>query len=693
MAINTTYLEKFRSALPRIQGNHILKMLIAKRDNGEIRTLEEFKSRLKSLTEKLLQENLVPTLRLYAAQAGQDISAEQFNQMMERVQDDLEAAFGEADNLDEIIAAHDNVIRNASLQVLRFGINELESKVTLYEFLNRSNRGFDDALFNTFRESQNFALSRSHQDAGIVFVDPRLGDLVDLNEDALVDTVGERLLLGSNLESFKALSAQSLAAVVNAGWLSNTFSVRSELDVQPENSDINNITDETSKYWIAPLLFKEIQPGGVFMEIVINMSSSQDINFVDIYPAILFPLKLTRIDYFDSNNTRQELLSPDLTLEGPTRVNFGRINTRALVLRFLQLHYREVQFKQRPGTNNFYRAVLNQNQPTVDLSAASEDLREILTSDFILSDIMSVPEDVNELEKFWEYLIGFDRIQPGFNIFNERAIFVSQKKTVDNLGQIALRSVETRPVQASTDDSIQVLPFTYPTRSTSENAKLYHGSIEYWVTTKGYAEDDTLLALDIFPVLPLGATRIYHERLLLTHKNMNIDINNNQGALMFFCDASSDSNTGVKVYKNGIELVYGVGWTFVANGVNDALTQISVNAGTRMKRAIHILGTVDLLDIFTVSYTPKQSNVYVKTPEANSLVTLVDMSGDERIRMVRDNVIMYDGQKDHSNIVKTDVFLTIILRRNSANENFSPTVDEYMLLVSSVNSEKFLSDA
>ena len=75
----SNYLEKFRSTLSASQGDKLLKILVKKRDKGEIRTLDEFKDRLKTLTNQLLSNQIKPTLTLLEAFPGHDISSERYN--------------------------------------------------------------------------------------------------------------------------------------------------------------------------------------------------------------------------------------------------------------------------------------------------------------------------------------------------------------------------------------------------------------------------------------------------------------------------------------------------------------------------------------------------------------------------------------------------------------------------------------
>lgn len=685
--MSQTYLDKFRSALPTTQGNQILKLLISKRDSGELRTVDEFRDRLKELTSELLAERITPTLKLWMAAGGADTSSEQYNDMLDRIRDDLEAAFDEADNLDEVIEAHHNLVNNVALKALRFGVNELESKISLYEFLNRSGKGFDAALFNTFRESQNLNTSRSDNAASLVYVDPRKGQTIFNDEDAAVDLVGERLILGA--EETRQLQVRQ------ARWLSNSDSIRSELNVEFRNSRISNITDnKKNTYWVIPVLLRQPRPEGVPMEISLGMSAAQDVNFVEIEPATNFPMVLLGVDYFDANNNRQSTGATEVLLRGPTRINFGRITTSHIVLRFRQDNGSEVQFKRQPGESNFHRAVLGENSDSVDLDSVSEDLREMLTSDFILSDIMGANETTQDQLKYYEYILGFDNIRVGFSTFNERAIFVSKKQTVMHPGQVALRVDEVRPVQVAGSTSITLEPYKYPAQSVTEDANFYHSAVEYYVAIQLFSDDNFLISTDIVPVLPLGAAHVSHEQLVFSLQSTGAQ-NPNVAQLQHYTDATDD--TSVNVYRNGTQLVYGTSNDWVLLEPSDDplnATQNTPGAGA-MKKAIKIIDTVQPLDIYTVSYTPTVSNTSIvphTIDDVGSLLKITDLVGDRSVRVTTDNVIVFDTVRQAYAIERAEMYLLIVMRRNSADQNFSPAVEEYMLVTGSKDLQKFVGE-
>jgi hypothetical protein len=395
-------------------------------------------------------------------------------------------------------------------------------------------------------------------------------------------------------------------------------------------------------------------------------------------------MELTAIAYIDSNNTRQTTDVADTTIRERTRINFERITTSALILQFKQENYVERQFEKKLGESLFHKAAQGQNNLTPEVNSISEDLRNILTSPFIL-DIFSVANPTGDMRKYHEYILGFDNIKPGFNTFDMRSIFVSKKKTINSPAVVSLKVDEVRPVKSPGETIFTLSSFNYPSRTNAETVKLYHSSVEYWLGVQRYDDRDYLVSTDLLPILPLGASRIYHERLVLTRKTSTSYLNNDAGKLMFFTAADSSD---VLLYRNGTLLTYSTDWDFVADGHASALTNISPGNGTPMSRGIYLISEPGVLDIFTVSYTPKVSNTHI-VPSDTTILDVVDLTGDRSVRVVKDNALVFDATKDSFPIKKADLYLIVIMRRNSADPNISPALEEYMLVTSSRNIGKF----
>lgn len=675
--MSSSYLDKFRSTLPSSQGKQILQILSEKSNSGEIKNINDFKSKLKELTTKILAERITPTLEIYRAIANQDISSEQFNEMLKRIKNDLETGFNEADNLDEIIDAHNNLIDNVALKTLRYGINEIENKITLYEFLNQDKNGFTDTLFNTFTESKPLQTDRSDKNSLSLFFDPRTDTLIESDEDARVNIVGENLTLGSNDNQY--------VTIVSADWLANVNSIRSELDVSFKSSNISNILDNSiNTFWVVSILLSQLRVGGAPAEIALRLNGSQDINFIEIEPATPYPMYLEEIEYYDSTKTRQTINFDGIYLNKPTRINFNKINTSTIILKIKQQHYKVIQFLQNPGESNFDKAVLNETKNEIDLVSINETLKEVLTSDFILKDIIKVKDAAFEQKKYFEYLIGFDNVRVGLSLYDERSIFISSKKTIENPLQFSLKTNEYLATQQIGETGIEFVKQNYLPASTDENNKFYHSVFEYWLYARFYDENNSLISSDYIPVLPLGAQRIYHEKLIFAKKD-ELQIYNNLSELMHFTQADE---TDVKVYRNGTILSYGTNWEFILDTDNSDLTRIVPDSGKRMSRGIRIFDAVNPLDFFTVSYTPTITNTNNKDYNAN-LLKIVDLNGDNTCRVINNNLIVFDSLRKSYKIKKADFYLMIIIRRNSNNPNISSKLEDYLELFGTKNLNKF----
>ena len=675
------YLEKYRTSLPSSQGNQVLKRLISERDSGKIATTTELKDKLKQLTTDLLKEKIKPTLQVYQAIVGEDISSEQFNDMLEHIEDDLTTAFTEADNVDEIIATHHNLIDEVALKTLRFSINQLEAKITIYEYLSQTEHGFDDVLFDTFREDTTRLTSRTDSVGNVVYMDPRRNELTTKEKDASVDTVGERLTLGNDLLQYTKIR--------NALWLTNTYSQHGELEVSLPNSSILNILDgQNNTYWIVPVMLTRVQPDGVFIEICLQFAGQQDINFVEIEPAVDYPVHLVQIDYFSGGRTRTTIYNTETEVNSPVKLHFARITTEALVLRFRQDNYTETQFKNKLGESNLYRAALNETFTEVDIDSASEDLQEKLTSDFVLTDVLAVPSNTNPLQKFYQYTFGLDNVRAGYSTFDEESIFVAPVKTVEQPMHIGLEVLETRPIQNWGTTDISVQTFNYPTNSITETGRMHHACVEYWLVIQSFTSGGSLITTDTVPILPIGASRIYHEQLILTHMETTTLLENNMGSFMHYCAENKDD---VLVYRNGRLLDYSLDWDFVSEAENSSITVDTPGSGSRMKRGIKLVADVNPLDIYTVSYTPLVSNCVVLPKDGVTLASIVDLSGDKGIRIISDNVLVLEPTRYSLDVATADIYLIIIMRRNTAYEHLTPAVEEYLLATGSIDSEKFAS--
>lgn len=671
------YLTQFQSGIPASQGKYILEQLRKKITKGNIQTIDDFKDRLKKLTTELLEKRIKPTFVQHLFSIGQDISSEYFNDMLETLENDLSTAVDESNSLEELLSIHHNLIHRTALQVVRYGTQKLTNQLKGLEFLRQTHYGFDDILLNTFDQPQ---LS-SVVDADIeTFLekDPRSGLLVDQGDACYLNLIGEELT--------SSLASEQQCVFKSVTLRGNGSSTNSELDASFANLD-NIIDGKTNTFWAMPILRSQPTPGGVLVELQLDLAIPQIITYVEIEPASEAKMVLVNISIIDDNNLQSSLADPNLQLFGPALVPFKPVYARSLILRFKQENHVEIQFKKTDKNSVFYQAT----QGTKDVNLELEDLRTPLetavTSSFILEQGFGLPTqtDLEEVH-YWQYNFALDNIRAGFRSYQNISFFIAEKKTISKPGLLGLGSIEERPTE--TTSGLSYVTHRYPTMSPTEESKFYHGSIEYWVVAKFYDENDEVITTNLFPILPVGASRIYHERLVLTHRLGGNILCNDSGALMFY---TAPEPGDVWVYRNRRRLAYGTDWTFVANGDSSGLTIATSGSGSRMQRGIQLLATPSLSDIFTVSYTPLVSSV-AALPYSTQLLTVVDLSGDEKVRTIKDNLILIDKERLTHDVEKADFYLMVILRRNSGNIYVTPILEEFALALSSRQENKFAND-
>jgi len=663
-----TYLNQLKSTLNQIQAEQITALLIGKKNSGEIKNLDEFRSELNLLTSQLMAEKISPTLEIILGDIDEIIDSRSYNFMLDRVKDDLTTCFKQATTLDEVLEDHTVLINNIILKSIKLGIANLESKIAKYEFLASSKDGFDNAQFNTFATTEQLRTSRASENAPLLFLDPRSKN--PLGVDVSFDLSNDRILAGP-------LDDQTSVPVKSVRQIFDSESTQSVEAVNFSSNDINKIIDSTpGTYWIYSILENKILDNGAFVKLELNLEKSSNVNSIEIEPASLKPMEFVRIEYVDNNNAFQIIQINDL-LTNKKRIQFPEINTDKLVVVFKQENAIEVQYEPKQSNDNFEKALLGEDS-SVDLDSIKDEIVKVLRSNRILNDILVIdPTETQELKIFYEYIVGLDNITVQYTQFTEDSIFVSEVMTVDDITQIAVQAKDQRPILNG-----NLIEYTSDTHPEVDDGT-FLGSIEYWGIMHSYNAIGQLVKVDKVPLFPLGKTSVSQERLLLT-EFVGGAISANAGFLMFYPDLNIGN---IRVYKNGELLTEGLNWNIDSSLSNT----LQPPTGIKNKVAIRISNPVSSA-FYTVSYTPDCSNTRANPSDIQdfSLLKVIDLEGDASIKMGCDNIIYVDAEKrEKKNIDITKLYLVAILRRNTSDVSITPIVDEYLLLSSSVVKDKF----
>lgn len=664
------FLDKFRSGLKSVQSRQILALLTREKQNGNISTVEEFKKRLTELTSKLANSTIAPTTQLILAEFSSVIDSESFNFMLERIQDDLQAAFQEANDIDEVIEAHEAIVNDVVLKNLELAINDLESKVTSLEFINNSGSGFDVAAFNTFRVTQN---NRSSLDQGVIFIDPKSKLQSGPATEAFIDFIGEKLLLGASLIKTKP--------ILSIRQIFDSEAKQSEEIVEFQGSKLGNIIDgKVGSFWSQSILLGKTEgETGLFTKLELNLGVVQTINFLQIEPLLLYPIDIYRLSYIDENNQSQTLLDNPVEITSTQKLFFNTISTKKLQIVFRNRNFSHVQFEIKPDSPSVI--VSRTTDPSKLVEAAREDLLDVVGSP-VVKNILGLSTTPTQItRKYYEYFMGLDNIEVGSFEFADTSIFISKTEKVDYLGQAALKVLDKRPF--TTNDSR--IEYTLDTQPSATDT-LFHASLEYFLIKRDFSSTGSLVNVLTIPILPLNTAAIRHERLLLTKKSDNLLTTNNIGFLQFYT-----SDPDIHVYRNGIELDSFDDDMSVIDGWASYATDTNDNPGQpiRMQKALRIQKPSPL-DIYTVSYTPdiSTSNILPQDLETTS-VDIIDLTGNLDSWLGKNNLVYFNPVKNGIKIAYSLVNLAIVLRRNSANATLTPVVEEYLLALSSNDTRKF----
>ena len=705
------YLDKFKDTIGTRQTEQILKLLNNKRNTGQIRSVQEFTDRLRTLMQELTSTTLQPTLKLFLASENDYTDSETYNYMLDRVEDDLLAAFEEANNIDEIQKAHETVIRDILLKNLKAGVDELESKITTYEFLNASGEGYDAANFSTFRESKKGRTLRSASQARVLFVDPVRGDLIPISEDATAELVGERLVLPENtVERYPIKKIRQIF---------DSTSPQSELIVEPPGTEINNIIDNTvGTYWVQSLLFSEDHEF-IKVKVELDLGSVQEINIIEVQPAIREPIILEDIHYIDRNNVITSINFPEQEITSSVGIRIPKVATSKIILTFRHENSVPVQFEYDETTQHLIRQAIAEPPQGYDanIQNISTELNNLISSENIKEAIGILLTDKSVFTGY-EFLVGFDNIYVGFADYKSRGIYISSELSLKDMGKIGLTTLESRPYLDSATRTIQFTEDTYDNDSSNElvfvdgtatAGRNFLGSIEYYIVRQEYTLEGVLFRTTTFPILPTSVERIHQERLLLTEKSASTSIRNDLGQTRFFTNTTATEGN-IKVYRNGILLedesnstVAVDGWrNYPANppaGPHGAESDRQPNNGNPMRFRIQIINPLPG-DIYTVSYNPLKSSTTTFPNGTDWLIhtntdglKVVDLIGDLSARVSSNQTIIL-GKSGVEELIGKEIkiFLAIILRQNTAEASLSPAVEEYTLLAGKKDLTKFEAD-
>jgi hypothetical protein len=696
--------------MPVIQSRQIVDMLNSLRAKGEVRNATEYQQALLDLSNLVNAENPVPSFEQIKAIAWYLASSDAHNIMMQSATNDIEALFAQTDEINQRIEDQHVLIMRSMMSELEKVISEQEDSIRRFQLIGSSHTEFTDVLLNSFSSTNLKRISRSEPAAVDLFFNNRDGKIVSENiiPDAEVSPNGKKLTLPTTEEprilplSVSLLTdEESYQSIVNSSV----------------NNNISNIIDGTSGTFWTRTVYLDKPVERVSTPLKFNLGNGADINYVIIQGASQYPFYIAdmwgiapdghRINLMlrrattsiDSSSSTQTIpLEEEVYVDGSVRIDFEQVFVKDVHIRFVYSSYEEGDFwvDSAIGAQNIF-----EDNTALTIEDIAPQIKESLLSKD-LSDKLGVPKNIATHINSNVYHFALDNVWFGNGLYTDSAIFVSEPLLVENPGVVSIQSKERNVGERNVLTEIEI-------PDDEEDQKINAGSAEYELIRKRINKDG-LYVIDHFPIPYLGQEKVFRERFIpiKLHDTTNSSIMNNAGPLRFCPRISTYSSVitnywdgeDIEVYKNDQKIFLGsganqyqvafqldpTGKTTDLNWTDNPGIDIYnfSNWNIPQKRLWILINSPSPNDVYTITYnirTSLRSNLDKDTFDLSTEQCVVYLDKNRTVRMEEDGKLMFIKDAATAITDRSELFLQISLRRNTASKAFSPEILEFALLV------------
>jgi hypothetical protein len=650
-----SYLSNYISNLPAIQTRQLLKVLQKKREDGEIRSVEEFQRQLANMVKLIGQENLVQQTPPLGFSEGDLMESDAMRTFFNALQLDLELLLGETDRLGETIRGHNELITQSYFNALEAAVNELEYQVRAYELLGaRKFAGFGRQLQGySFSTSIVAPAAQTNGFCSDLFKDYRSSQTLS---EASVFPGDIGLHLGIRNAYKEIIHRFNKVEILSGSDTPQSARISSRSKFSPSRMLDGNL--DTA--WKQSILLLE-HPSSCQIKLALSFSGARRINALALEPVADIPLRLASVSYYDSGEeehvldigTKSENL-PTGSMGGTERVNFLgdspgdleddwilRNERKTIALGDITVSRIVVTFQQDTASDGefFYR-----DSPDDSWAPISQNQLEHLTRQITESQAGSIftYEQGGQLLRTFDYSFGLKEIYALEREYSSTGFFIPEPFEVPAVSALSLYTDTEYPISEPSD-------------------------IEFVLKKENYDKDGYLLDTETFPLLSYGVSTL-NERLFLKNRVTSPALDDT-GVLRFYPDFDED----FYLYNNGVLLTVGVDYSIsIDNGTTWESSLPPVGTSMTIPTCLVKLKVPSSSAIFYVNYTPLLSS-----EEAGGEIWL---NQERRIRLDRYRTYVFDNNRSTGVVAKNKMGLQIILRANTLNTRVSPFLRELVIL-------------
>lgn len=623
-------LNQVGSLLSSLQGNKILQKLSKKKDQGLYKSEIEFKQALKAnlldITATQDQPLYVPTSFVPGI-----AYSETFNNNIEEVLLDLEVLFEEINFLFSKIKSHE-VFFDRSIQESEILLKKLDQNLESAKIEASTENAFNKIFHNSFIDASN-KIDFANIEAKEFYYDFPLKRRATLENLCPIDIKQGKI----SLPKFS-----SVPVTISEAKILTTETTVSDYNVSFPGNNISNITTNSPiESWSHSILTKNRLQVPAKLVLMLDLGDIKEFNSITLDPNASSPIYLDEVYTIDGLGNKHNLpIEKGLLAEQRTFL-FNKTLSKAVYVAFKQDSNKVIPHD--PNESISLAELQRDPKLPLSISSISGQIKESIKDPSVKNILGLQQVSLSESVLVYYYSFSLRSIQVGNDDYKNKGIYVSKPETYNSLRSLAIYTKDYIPMAKHWQTSIEMLS----------------GSIEYTLFKKDYDAMSKLIKTTAINMLPVGTTDILNERLLFEESKIL--------ALRFIGHKTDGDGSDVEVYRNGELLVRGVDWNFKTRQSSDPSDQmVDVN---QTKTIIELTQSND--QIYNGVYWAKYKPRFVLQPD---MVVI-----DNGVRFSENCSIITPGIISGQEIVKSDIYVQVIIRNHTESSVLSPYVDYYRL--------------
>lgn len=625
-------IKEIPSLIGSLQSNKMLQKMQERQNNGEFRSQTEYNEALREQLVAITQSENEPTFTYIPITTGPAYS-EYMNGAMDQIALDLEVAFSEINYVFAKIASHESFFDRTVREVMNL-IKKLERQLESVEIEASLDTAFNKVHYDSFLNKSK-RMSLEHPLSSELYFDDRESEKTSSSDFAEIDVRTGLLTLPKFSSDSVDIAEVSIIA---------TETTVSDFDIQiPGITTANLLSTVPSDIWSYNILTRNRLQNPAVLALEIDLGDKKEVNQLLISPNAAIPALLDSITYEDQNGADLPLDIQPRTLSEDVMFSFPTVIARRFKLRLKQ-----DRTKILPFDLNGQSTTLDdlQRDPTLEVSIDSitQNIQEQINDPSIKNSLGLQENTLQDQILLNNYVFSLNSIEIGLSDYKSKGVYVSNPVQGQKVSLIGLEA------ESSINEVIDI----------QSQLPMPSGSVEYSLVKKDYAEDGRLMRTSQFNMLPLGQNIIDNERLFFD-KDKTL-------TLRFLAHKDDGDASGVKIYRNGEELILGVDWRFPdrQTPANPGDSNIELSAANTRVQILHTDEQI-LNGVYYAEYSPR----YILQPDKSVI--------DKGVRYLDNGGVLHPLEYSGEQILFSDVFTKVIIRNHTDAGVSSPSVDFYRI--------------